>query len=140
MENRPQAHHRASDIDRGLHYIGPDHGGQAALERIDERQYSDDGDGGDFARSERDRHDDRHGIDAHSLGRGSREQKQPGRQGAQAAPKAPFDQFVRSVKIAAKVMRQQHETDHHAPHHIAHHDLQKGEVGVVGKAGNADDG
>ena len=36
-------------------------------------------------------------------------------------------------------MRQQHKADHHAPHHVSHHHLQKGEVGVIGKSGNADD-
>src|SRR5580698_5685968 len=37
-------------------------------------------------------------------------------------------------------MRQQDEADHYASHEVSHHYLQEGEVGVVGKAGNADDG
>ena len=37
-------------------------------------------------------------------------------------------------------MRQQHEADHDAPNHISHDHLQESEIGVIGKAGDADDG
>ena len=48
MNRRPSARHqvkdrehpdqRASNVDEGLHYVGPDDGRQSALERIDQRQ------------------------------------------------------------------------------------------------------
>ena len=140
VQNGPQADQRAADVNRSLHHVSPDHGRQPAFKCIDERQYSNNGDRGYFARSQSDRHHNRHGIDAHSLGRRPRQQKQTGGQRAQAAPKAPFNQFIGSVKIAAKVMRKQNKADYDAPHHVSHYYLQEGKVGVVGKARNADDG
>ncbi len=37
-------------------------------------------------------------------------------------------------------MRQQHKADDDAAHHVSHYDLEKGQIRVVGEAGNADDG
>ena len=37
-------------------------------------------------------------------------------------------------------MRQQNESDHEAADDVSHDDLKKREIGVVGEAGNADDG
>ncbi len=56
------------------------------------------------------------------------------------APEAALDQLVGSVKVTTKIMWQQDNADHHAPYEISHHHLQEGEVGVIGKPGNADDG
>ena len=75
MQDRPQSHQRSADVDHGLHHVGPDHGCQAALERIDERQCSDDGNGGYLARAQRDGDHNRHGIDAHAFRGGSRQQE-----------------------------------------------------------------
>src|SRR6185369_8269660 len=41
---------------------------------------------------------------------------------------------------AAKIKRQQHEADDEASDDVSHDNLKKREVGVVGEAGNADDG
>ena len=140
MQNRHQPHQRSAHIDRGLHHVGPDHRRQAALKRIDDRQCSDDRNRRHLARPQRDRYHDRHRIHAHAFGRGPSQQKQSCSQRAQPSSEAPLNQFVRRVKIAAKVVRQQHEADDDAPHYVSHHDLKKREVRVVGEPGNADDG
>ncbi len=123
MQNRPESHQRPAHVNAGLHNIGPDDGCQAALERIDERQCSDDCDRRHLARSQRDCHYNRHRIDSHPLRRRSCEQEQSGGQGAQPAPKAPFNQLIRRIEIAAKIMWQQHEADYDTPHEVSHHHL-----------------
>ena len=42
VQNREETNQRSADIDRGLHNVGPDHGGHAALKRIDQCQHGDD--------------------------------------------------------------------------------------------------
>src|SRR5580704_2742230 len=140
MKNREQANDCSANVNYGLHHVGPDHRRQSALEGIDQSQCSDNCNRGNFSRSERDGHYDGNGIHAHAFRRGSGHQKQARRQRSQAAAKAALDQRVGSVEIAAKILRQQNKTDDHASHEISQNDLQEGEIGIVGKAGNADDG
>ena len=78
MQDGHQADERSTDIDERLNYVGPDDGGESAFECIDQRQYGNDRDRSDFARPERDRHDNGDGINPNTLGRSTREKKKPG--------------------------------------------------------------
>src|ERR1700728_3646146 len=138
VQDRDQSDEGGAHINRGLNYIGPDHCRQTAFECIDERQCSDDRNRRNLARTKSNRDHNRYGVDAHALGRSARQQEQSGGKRTQPAAEAVLDQFVSGVKIAAKIMRQQHKADHDAPCQVTHYYLQEGEVRVVGKAGNAD--
>ena len=70
MQDRPQPDQCSADVDHGLHHVGPDHSCEAAFERIDERQYSNDGNRRYLSRAQSDSYHNRYGIDAHSLGGG----------------------------------------------------------------------
>ena len=140
MQNREQAHQRSADINDGLHHVGPDHRRQSAFKGIDQRQSGDDCDGRDLSRPQRDRNHDGNGINSHAFSCGAGHQEEAGSQRPQLLAKAPFDQFVRGIQIAAKIVRQQNKTDDHASHDVSHHHLQKRQIGVVSQTWNADDG
>jgi len=84
--------------------------------------------------------DDGNGIDAHTFSRGSRHQEETRSQRSQPPAKAAVDEFVSSVEIPAEIMWQQKKTDDNASHNVSNDNLQKCEIGIVGEAGNADDG
>jgi len=48
--------------------------------------------------------------------------------------------LISRIQLAAKILRQQHETNNDTPDHIAHHHLQKSKIRIVGESGNTDDG
>ena len=54
-------------------------------------------------------------------------------------PKASLDELIGGEEIAAKVVRQQYETDDESSHDVSQDDLQKREIGVVRQPRNADD-
>src|SRR5208283_2905987 len=140
VQDRPQSHKRSADVDHGLYYIGPDYRRQSALERIDERQYSNNRNRCDFPRAQRDGNHNRDGIHADALRGRARQQKKAGSHRAQFASEASFNEFIRRVEIAAKVVWEQDKADYDAPDTIAHDHLQEGEIGIVGEPGNTDDG
>ena len=52
----------------------------------------------------------------------------------------PVDQLVSSDELSAKVLRDEHETDDDSSQHVAEYQLQEAQVGLIGQAGNANDG
>ncbi len=87
MQNREHSHQRPADINHGLHDVGPDHRRQSAFKGINQRQQRNDRDGRDLSRAQRNRHDNRNGVNPHALRRRARKQKQSGSQRAQLRPK-----------------------------------------------------
>src|SRR5581483_2665004 len=140
MQNRAQPNQGSSHVDRRLYDVGPDYGGEAALKGINQRERSDNHDGSDFARTEGNRHHNRHRVHPHSFRGGAGYQKKSSSQRTQSASKAAFDEFVSGIKITFEVVRKKNEADYDAADHIPHYNLKKREVRVIGEAGNTDDG
>src|ERR1035438_5119169 len=140
MQNRNQTDQRSSDINEGLHNVGPDYRRETSFKRVDQSQQGDDRDGGDLACAQCDRHDDRYGIYANALGGRARQQKQARRHRSQLGPEAPLDELICGIKLAAKILRQEYETNNDASDDVPHYHLQEREIRIVGEARNADDG
>ena len=138
MVNRP--YQRPADINRGLHYIRPDHRRQPAFEGVNQRKRGDDGDGSNLSGAKRNGDDNRNRINTHAFGCGAGYQKKSGGQRTQPLAETAFDQLVCGVQVATEIMGQENKADHDTAHDIAHHHLQKGEIGIVGQTRNADDG
>ncbi len=150
MNHRPAALHvraereqrddGAADVDRHLHDVGPDDGSHAALERIEQRECGDDGDGQNVARADRDADDDRDCEDAHALRRGARDEKERGGDLVQRGAEAAVDELVRGEHLAGEVARKEEGGDDDAAEHVTDDDLQKAEVAGERDAGDGDDG
>ena len=78
MQDREHTDDGPAYVYRRLHYVGPNHCRQTAFERVNECERGNDCDGGDFASTQRNRHHDRYGIDAHAFSCSAREQEQAG--------------------------------------------------------------
>src|SRR3984957_13991095 len=140
VQNRKHPDERSDDINQGLDDVGPDHGCQPSLKRIDQGQQRDDCYRTNFSRTQSDRYNDRNGIYAHSLGCGAGQQKDSRSHRPQFWSEASLNQLVGRVQLAAKILRQQQTTDDNAPQQISHRPLKKSEIRIVGQAGNTDNG
>ena len=76
MQNGEQSNQRPTNVDPGLHHVGPDHRRKPALEGVDQSQGSDDGDGSNLSCAQSNGHNDRNGIHTHAFGSSPCEQKQ----------------------------------------------------------------
>src|SRR5579872_4460233 len=139
VKDREQTHQRSAHVNESLHHIGPDHRRQTAFERIDQRQYSYDRNGRNLPGTQRNRDYNRHGIYTNAFRSASRQQKHARRQRSQPPAKPALNQRISGIQFPAKVSRQQNQTNDDAPDKISEYDLQKSQVGIVSKAGNADD-
>ncbi len=149
MQDGEESSQRAHNVDRQLHYVGPDHGCHAALQGVNQREHADDCDGGNVAAkvaesaqqvAESDADHDSDGEDAHAFGGCAGDQEQARCKRTKFLSEAALDQLVGRDQVAAEVVRDQQNTDDDAPDQVADDKLQEAEVALVGQAGNADDG
>lgn len=75
-----------------------------------------------------------------TLRRGACQQKQRRCHRAQLRAEPSLNQLIGRIELAAKILRQEHKADDDATDYISHDHLQKSQIGIVGEAGNADDG
>src|SRR5947209_5696480 len=139
MQDSEQANQAAAHVNEGLHHVGPDHCSQSAFEGVNQGEDRDDCNRGNLASAKRDSDDDRDGVDPNALRGCAREQEQASGKGSQPAPKPALDEFVSSIEVAAKVVRQQNEADKDASDDVSEHNLEKGEIRVISQAGDAND-
>src|ERR1019366_7336743 len=111
MQDSEQPNQCSTHIDDGLNNVGPDDGRETAFKGVYDRERSDDGDGSDFTRTQRDGHDDRDGIYADALGSRASHQEKPCGKRTQLASEAAFDQFIGGIKVSTEIVRQQNEAD-----------------------------
>ena len=130
----------AADVDGHLHDVGPDDGGHAAFEGVEQRERGDDGDGEDVAGADGDADDDGDGEDADAFGGGSGEEEEAGGDLVQEGAEALVDELVGGEHLAGEVARQKERGDDDAAEHVADDDLQEAEVAGEGDAGDGDDG
>src|SRR6185437_5734573 len=102
-EQGDEANSGAADVDDHLDDVGPDDGGHAALEGINQGEQSDDGDRGNLACTDGDGHDNGDGENAHAFSGGTGNEEESGGQAAEARAKASLDELVGGVHFAAEV-------------------------------------
>jgi len=141
VQDGNKSHHRAADINRHLHHIRPNYRGHAALEGIDQRQHGDDGDRHNIVGGpNRNSYDDGNCEDAHALGGGAGQEKKSGGERAQAATEAMLHELVGGHHASGKIFWYENDADQHPRNEVSKNQLQESEVGIVGEAGDADDG
>ena len=130
----------AGDVDGHLDDVGPDDGGHAAFEGVEQGEGGDDGDGEDVAGADGDADDDGDGEDADAFGGGAGEEEEAGGDFVERGAEAAVDELVGGEHLAVEVARQEEGGDDDAAEHVAEDDLQEAEVAGEGDAGDADDG
>ena len=106
---RPDGDQRSANVDRHLHHVGPDDGGHSALEGVEQRERGDDGDREHVSRANGDAHHDGDSEDAHALGGGAGEQKEPRGDLVQRVAEAAVDQLIGGEHLALEVFGQEEQ-------------------------------
>src|SRR5580692_4698555 len=149
MPEDEHCNQRASQVDGELNHIGPDDGGHAALECVDQGEDGYDADGGDVASeiahsgkegAERDPDNDGDGKDPNAFSCGARDQEQGGRERPQTVAEPALDQLIRGDQVAAKIMRNEQNSNDNAANDVADHELEESEVAFISEPRHADDG
>ncbi len=140
MEDDEEAEESARDVEKHLHDIGPDNGGHAAMEGVEEGEGDDDGNGSNFAGTEHDGDDERDGEDANTFGEGAKNQKRSGCEAADARTEAALHEFVGGKHLAPEILGQEEQSDDDAAEEITEDELEEAEVAAEGERRSADDG
>ncbi len=130
----------SGDVEAHLDDVGPDDGGHASFEGIEEGEGGDDGDGEGVAGADGEGDDDGDGEDSYSFRGGAGEQEQPGGEFVEGGAEAAVDELVGGEHLAAEVAREKERGDDDAAEHVAEDDLEEAEVAGEGDAGDGDDG
>src|SRR6266700_2039282 len=139
VDGQDQHHDGARDINQELHDVGPNDGGEASLERVEQRQRGDDQDGGEHPGPENDADDDGNREDTNTLGQRASYQEQSGGQDSQVAAESPLDELVGGEKLSCKILRNEDKADDNPRHEIPEDKLQEVHVRRVRDSGRADD-
>ena len=140
VEEEPESCGAAGEIEEELGDVGPDDGGHAAFESVENGESDDDDDGEVLRSSENDADDQGDGGDAHAFGDGTRDEEGAGGDGAHFFAETLFDDSVSGEKLATEVAGEEQEDDQDSADEIADDELNEGEVRGVGDGGRADDG
>ncbi len=130
----------SADVDGHLDDVGPDDGGHAALEGVEEGEEGDDGDGEGVVGADGDADDDGDGEDADAFGSGSGEEEEAGGDFVEGRAEAAVDELVGGEHLAVEVFGEKEDGDDDAAEHVADDDLEEAEVSGEGYAGDGDDG
>src|ERR1700682_3879370 len=130
----------SADVDGHLGYVGPDDGGHASLEGVEQREEGDDSDGEGVVGADGDADDDGDSEDADALSSGAGEQEEAGGDLMQRGSETAGNRLVGGEHLSLKVPRQEDQRDDDAANHVAEDDLQEAEVSCIGDAGDGDDG
>ena len=130
----------SGDVDEHLDDVGPDDGGHAAFEGVDQRKRGDDGDGEDIARTDGDGDDDGDGEDANAFGGGPGDEEEERGGLVEGGAEAAVDELVGGEELALEVFGKKEKGDDDAANHVAHDQLEEAEVAGEGEAGDGDDG
>src|SRR5580692_75716 len=140
MSEEDNADDCARDIQRHLHYVGPDDGGHSAFEGVDQRQNANDGDGDYIPGTDSNANDDGNGKDTDSFRGCTQEEKQKCGEFVQPRTKSLANDFVCGEQFTAKIAGQKNDADHDPAQKVAENDLEESPVSGVREAGHADDG
>ncbi len=130
----------SGDVEAHLHDVGPDDGGHAAFEGVEQSEGGDDADGEHVAGADGDGDDDGDGEDADAFSGGAGDEEEAGGGFMKRAAEAPVDELVGGEHLALKVAREKEHGDDDTSDHVADDDLQEAEVAGEGYSGDADDG
>jgi hypothetical protein len=130
----------SSDVYRHLYDVGPDNGGQASFEGVDESEERDDGDREGGVGADGDAYNDGDGEDADAFRGRSGEKEETRGDLVERKPEAPVDKLVGRKHRALEVFGQEDKRDDDASDHVTEDDLKEAEVAGESYAGNGDDG
>ncbi len=138
LRRHDQRRDPAQDVDAQLHHVHPDDGAKAADPGVDHRDQADRQDPGGEAPVGDDREGDGGREHAHAVGQRPREQEDPGGHPPGPGPEAALQALVGGVLGPLEVAGQEQGRDADPTDQIAEADLQEGQVGARGDAGNRD--
>src|ERR1035438_8736806 len=108
-ENDDEAEDGADHIEGHLHDVGPDDGGHAALEGVEEGEDHNHHNGSDLAGAQHDGDDDGDGEHADAFCESAGDQKDGGRELADAFAEAAAHQLVGGEHFAAEILRKEQD-------------------------------